>query len=68
MIADQIIEGITGSAIDGDEAAPGPIMLQGEERRVEFRNLTIRVPRADDSRATSPSRTLDDRSAAAHRP
>jgi hypothetical protein len=44
VIADQIIPGITGSAIDGDEAAPGPIMLQGEERRVEFRNITISVP------------------------
>ena len=44
VIADQIVPGITGSAIDGDEAAPGPIMLQGEERRVEFRNITISVP------------------------
>jgi hypothetical protein len=31
VITDQIIPGTTGSAIDGDEAAPGPIMLQGEE-------------------------------------
>ena len=46
VIADQIIPGITGSAIDGDEAAPGPIMLQGEEFGVvEFRNITISVPR-----------------------
>lgn len=45
VLANQIIPGITGSAIDGDEAAPGPIMLQGEERPVEFRNITIRVPR-----------------------
>lgn len=45
VIVDQIIPGITGSAIDSDEAAPGPIMLQGEERRVEFRNITISVPR-----------------------
>jgi hypothetical protein len=44
VIADQIVPGITGSAIDSDEAAPGPIMLQGEERRVEFRNITISVP------------------------
>ena len=47
VIVDQIIPGITGSAIDSDEAAPGPIMLQGEELRcrVEFRNLTISMPR-----------------------
>ena len=45
VIADQIIPGITGSAIDSDEAAPGPIMLQGEEiSTVEFRNITISVP------------------------
>jgi 3-keto-disaccharide hydrolase len=44
VIADQDIPGVTGSAIDSDEAAPGPIMLQGEERRVEFRNITIAVP------------------------
>jgi CubicO group peptidase (beta-lactamase class C family) len=46
VIVNQIIPGTTGSAIDTDEAAPGPIMLQGEETRVEFRNLTISVPRA----------------------
>jgi len=47
VIVDQIIPGITGSAIDSDEGAPGPIMLQGEELRchVEFRNITISVPR-----------------------
>ena len=45
VIADQIIPGITGSAFDGDEAAPGPIMLQGEEFGVvEFKNITISVP------------------------
>ena len=45
VITDQIIPGTTGSAIDGDESAPGPIMLQGEEQRVEFRNVTVSVPR-----------------------
>jgi CubicO group peptidase (beta-lactamase class C family)/ketosteroid isomerase-like protein len=45
VIADQIIPGITGSAIDSDEAAPGPIMVQGEESStVEYRNITISVP------------------------
>jgi hypothetical protein len=45
VIGDAIIPGLTGSAIDSDESAPGPIMLQGEERTVEFRNITISVPR-----------------------
>ena len=45
VIVDQIVPGITDSSIEADEAAPGPIMLQGEERRVEFRNITISVPR-----------------------
>jgi hypothetical protein len=46
VITDQIIPGTTGSAIDGNESAPGPIMLQGEEQRVEFRNITVSVPRS----------------------
>jgi hypothetical protein len=45
VIADQLIPGLSGSAIDSDESEPGPIMLQGEEFRVEFRNITISVPR-----------------------
>lgn len=45
VIADQIIPGLSGSALDSDEAAPGPIMLQGEEQQVEFRNLTISLPK-----------------------
>jgi hypothetical protein len=44
VIADQIIPGLTGSALDSDEGAPGPIVLQGEEREIEFRSLTISVP------------------------
>ncbi len=46
VVADQIIPGLSGSALDADESAPGPVMLQGEETPVEFRNITIRVPRA----------------------
>jgi hypothetical protein len=49
VIADQIIPGISGSALDSDEAAPGPIMLQGEETEIEFRNITIAVPAASAS-------------------
>lgn len=40
----EAIPGITGGALDSDEGAPGPIMLQGDHSAVEFRNLTIAVP------------------------
>ncbi len=37
------IPGITGGALDSDEALPGPIFLQGgEDGTVEFRNLRVR--------------------------
>jgi ketosteroid isomerase-like protein len=59
VLADAIIPGLSGSALDADEGAPGPIMLQGEETKpVEFRNITIRVPRAaGGAQATAPSST-----------
>ena len=41
VIVDQIIPGITGGAIDSDEGAPGPILLQGDHGAVEFRNVVI---------------------------
>jgi hypothetical protein len=41
VICDQIIPGITGGAIDSDEGAPGPILLQGDHGKVEFRNLVL---------------------------
>jgi hypothetical protein len=41
IIAAQEIPGITGGALDSDEGAPGPIMLQGDHGPIEFRNLTI---------------------------
>jgi hypothetical protein len=41
VIADQIIPGITGGAIDSDEGAPGPIYLQGDHTTVEYRNIMI---------------------------
>jgi hypothetical protein len=37
----QTIPGITGGALDADEGAPGPIMIQGDHGRIEFRNITI---------------------------
>ena len=41
VIADQTIPGITGGAIDSDEGAPGPILLQGDHTTVEFRNVVL---------------------------
>jgi hypothetical protein len=41
IIDGQEIPGITGGALDSDEGAPGPIMLQGDHGPIEFRNLTI---------------------------
>jgi hypothetical protein len=35
------IPGITGGALDSDEGAPGPIMLQGDHSGVRYRNLRI---------------------------
>lgn len=45
IIDRQTIPGMTGGALDNDEAAPGPIMLQGDHGQVEFRRLTVTVPR-----------------------
>jgi hypothetical protein len=45
LIEAQEIPGITGGALDSDERAPGPIMLQGDHGPVEFRNLAIATPR-----------------------
>ena len=41
IITDQIIPGMTGGALDNDEAAPGPVLIQGDHGPVEFRNITI---------------------------
>jgi len=41
VIDNQLIPGITGGAIDSDEASPGPILLQGDHGPVEFRKLTL---------------------------
>jgi hypothetical protein len=37
----QTIPGITGGALDCDEGSPGPIMIQGDHGRIEFRKITI---------------------------
>lgn len=41
VIANQTIPGITGGALDSDEGAPGPILLQGDHTAVEYRNIVL---------------------------
>ncbi|MCW5516590.1 DUF1080 domain-containing protein [Muriicola sp. Z0-33] len=41
IITDQIIPGMTGGALDNNEAAPGPILIQGDHGPVEFKKITI---------------------------
>ncbi len=43
VICNRAIPGPTGGALDSDEAAPGPIMLQGDHGPVEYRNIVIRA-------------------------
>ena len=45
IIDGQEIPGITGGALDSDEGAPGPIMLQGDHGAIELRDLTVAEPR-----------------------
>ena len=45
-IENKEIPGITGGAMDSDEAKPGPIYLQGDHHGgVRYRNITISVPK-----------------------
>ena len=41
IIFKQEIPGITGGAINSDEGAHGPIMLQGDHGPIEYRNIII---------------------------
>lgn len=41
IIADQVIPGITGGALDSDEGKAGPLFLQGDHGPVEYRNIVI---------------------------
>ena len=41
VICDQEIPGITGGALDSDEGAPGPLLLQGDHGAVELRHLFL---------------------------
>ncbi len=45
VIDRQTIPGATGGALDNNEAAPGPLMIQGDHGPVEFRKLSIATPR-----------------------
>ena len=47
VIADQVIPGITGGALDSDEAAPGPFYIQGDHGPVEFRRIVLTPARGD---------------------
>ncbi|NOT62365.1 MAG: DUF1080 domain-containing protein, partial [Acidobacteria bacterium] len=41
IIDNETIPGITGGALDSDEAVPGPIMLQGDHTRVIYRKVEL---------------------------
>ena len=41
VICEREIPGITGGALDSDEGAPGPLMLQGDHGPVEYRNIIL---------------------------
>ena len=41
IIDRQVIPGVTGGALDSDEGAPGPILLQGDHGPIEFRRVTL---------------------------
>lgn len=41
IIERQAIPGITGGALDSDEAKPGPILVQGDHGPIAFRKLTL---------------------------
>ena len=41
IIDTQEIPGLTGGALDSDEGKPGSLMLQGDHRAVEYRNLVL---------------------------
>jgi hypothetical protein len=41
IIADRVIAGTTGGALDSNEGEPGPILLQGDHGPVEFRKIVL---------------------------
>ena len=51
VICDREIPGITGGALDSDEGAPGPLLLQGDHGPIEYRNIRVRRSASGTSRA-----------------
>lgn len=41
LIDNAEIPGITGGALDSDEGAPGPLMLQGDHGKISFRKVVV---------------------------
>lgn len=41
VVCDREIPGITGGALDSEEGAPGPLLLQGDHGVVEYRNIVL---------------------------
>lgn len=41
VISNQAIPGTTGGALDSDEGAPGPLMLQGDHTAADYRNIVL---------------------------
>ncbi len=41
VIDDEEIPGVTGGALDSDEARPGPIMLQGDHGPIQYRKVVV---------------------------
>ena len=46
IIDHQVIDGITGGALDANEGEPGPFYIQGDHTGgLKFRNITVSVPK-----------------------
>lgn len=41
------IPGITGGALDSDEGAPGPLLLQGDHGAISYRNIVVALSQKD---------------------
>lgn len=53
VVDDAEIPGITGGALDSHEAAPGPLVLQGDHGQVSFRKVIV-TPAAGPVQETNP--------------
>lgn len=46
VIDHKVIDGVTGGALDADEAEPGPFYIQGDHTgNLKYRNITVSVPK-----------------------